>query len=154
MPIREDQSVLIRTLTRRCFLSALAGACSPLLPLGLFAAASPVFMLSGQVANASGKYPVYVALWDADTFLRKPVRQIRIDPPAAPRFQFHVPAGRWALSAFEDRNANGVLDMGFFGPREPSGFWRPFHQWRKPRFDDVAAQIDRDTPDAEISLGK
>ena len=42
--------------------------------------------------------------------------------------------------------------MGVFGPKEPSGFWRPFHGWRKPRFDDVAVQIDQNTTDAEIKL--
>ena len=95
---------------------------------------------------------VYVALWDASGFLDRPVRQIKLAPGADRSFHFDVVPGRWALSAFEDRNANGVLDMGLFGPKEPSGFWRPFHAWRKPRFDDVAAQIDRDVSGADVTL--
>jgi hypothetical protein len=35
--------------------------------------------------------------------------------------------------------------MGLFGPKEPSGFWRAFHGWHKPRFSEVCASIDHDT---------
>ncbi|HUN61922.1 MAG TPA: DUF2141 domain-containing protein [Candidatus Sulfotelmatobacter sp.] len=108
--------------------------------------------LSGKVSGGSGKHAIYVALWDAQSFLKHPVQQVRIEPGAAASFQFQIPEGRWALSAFEDQNDNGVLDMGVFGPKEPSGFWHPFHGWRKPRFDDVAVQVDRDTTDVTIEL--
>jgi uncharacterized protein (DUF2141 family) len=111
-------------------------------------------IISGQIIGASRKHVIFVALWDSGGFLKRPVQQITIEPGADPHFQFRIPAGRWALSAFEDENGNGILDMGVFGPREPSGFWRPFHAWRKPRFDDVAAQIDRDTIDADIQLNR
>ncbi|HEX4308820.1 MAG TPA: DUF2141 domain-containing protein [Acidobacteriaceae bacterium] len=99
-------------------------------------------------------HAVHVVLWDAAGFLNKPVKEIVIEPQASPDYHFEVRAGRWALSAFEDENDNGKLDMGAFGPKEPSGFWRPFHAWRKPRFDDVAAEVDRDVTDADIRLGK
>lgn len=108
--------------------------------------------LSGRVIGASGRHIIYVALWNENGFLKTPVQRIRIDPQQTPAFQFQIPPGRWALSAFEDENANGVLDMGAFGPKEPSGFWRPFHAWRKPRFDDVAAEINQNTSNADIKL--
>jgi uncharacterized protein (DUF2141 family) len=108
--------------------------------------------ISGRVIGVSGRHVIYVALWNRDGFLKSPVQQIRIEPQSPPVFRFQIPPGRWALSAFEDENANGVLDMGVFGPKEPSGFWRPFHAWRKPRFDDVAAEIDQDTANADIKL--
>jgi uncharacterized protein (DUF2141 family) len=108
--------------------------------------------IAGKVAGASDEKTVYVALWDAGGFLDKPVRQIKLPPKSARSFRFEVAPGRWAVSAYEDRNDNGVLDMGLFGPKEPSGFWRAFHAWRKPRFDDVASQIDRDVTDADIEL--
>ncbi len=113
-----------------------------------------VIVLSGKVVGGSGKHAIYVALWNTQDFLKKPVQQIRIEPQVAPDFRFQVPSGWWALSAFEDKNDNGVLDMGMFGPKEPSGFWRPFHAWRKPRFADVATQFDRDKTEVEIKLGK
>jgi uncharacterized protein (DUF2141 family) len=108
--------------------------------------------LSGNVSGGSGKHAIFVALWDRSGFLKHPVQQVRIEPQAEPHFQFQIPVGRWAVSAFEDANDNGVLDMGIFGPKEPAGFWRPFHAWRKPHFDDVAVQIDRNTTDADIRL--
>jgi uncharacterized protein (DUF2141 family) len=116
------------------------------------AAAPDTFKLSGRLRGSSGKNVVYVALWQADSFLKRPGQQVRIEPGTDPGFRFEVPAGRWAVSAFEDRNGNGVLDMGLFGPKEPSGFWRPFTGWHKPRFDEVAALIERDTPNADITL--
>jgi uncharacterized protein (DUF2141 family) len=115
-------------------------------------ASAAVVALSGHVRGASGKHAVYVALWRRDGFLEHPARQIRCAPGTAAAFTFDVPVGQWALSAFEDQNDNGVLDMGHFGPKEPSGFWRPFTAWRRPKFDDVAARVTRDTPDADITL--
>jgi hypothetical protein len=44
--------------------------------------------------------------------------------------------------------------MGTFGPKEPNGFWHPFHAWRKPRFDDVAAWVDHDLTDGDVKLRK
>jgi uncharacterized protein (DUF2141 family) len=111
-------------------------------------------VISGQIAGTSGRHSVYVALWDEQGFLVRPVQQLRIAPGAVAVFRFQAPPGRWAISAYEDENENGILDMGAFGPREPSGFWRPFHGWRKPRFADVAVAVGRDTLDADIRLGK
>jgi len=119
---------------------------------GTVAAAPETFRLSGRILGPSRKSVIYVALWQADNFLKRPVQQVRIESGAEPIFQFEVPAGRCAVSAFEDRNGNGILDMGLFGPKEPSGFWRPFTGWRKPRFDEVASLIERDTTNADITL--
>jgi uncharacterized protein (DUF2141 family) len=119
------------------------------------AAATPAaetFKLSGRVTGSSGKNNLYVALWQADGFLHHPVQQHKVAAGADPVFEFEVPAGRWALSSFEDRNGNGVLDVGMFGPKEPSGFWRPFNGHHKPRFDEVASQIDKDISNIEIML--
>lgn len=113
---------------------------------------APGITLSGMVSGASGKHPVYVALWDAASFLKKPVQQVRIEPGAPALFRFRAAAGDWALSAFEDKNEDGVLDMGAFGPKEPSGFWRAFRAWRKPRFADVSSRFDQDTPGIQILL--
>jgi hypothetical protein len=114
--------------------------------------AAPSFMLSGHIQGASGKWPVYVALWHSAGFLEHPVGSLRLDAHAEMMYRFAVEPGRWAVSAFEDHNDDGVLDLGLLGPKEPSGFWRPFRSWRKPRFDDVAATIENDVLDADIRL--
>jgi len=73
-------------------------------------------------------------------------------PGEPAEYHFEVAPGRWALSAYDDLNDNGKLDMGAFGPKEPNGFWKPFHAWRKPRFDDVAVEVDHDIGNADIRL--
>jgi len=108
--------------------------------------------ISGHILGATGRYPIYIALWQSDNFLKTPVRQIRIEPGAQPVFQFTVSAGRWAVSAYEDKNTNGRLDMGMFGPKEPSGFWRRFTGWHKPRFDEVAVSLTESVGNADIEL--
>jgi uncharacterized protein (DUF2141 family) len=134
---------------RRLGLSALLAA----IVLGARTQAGPAGVsLSGRVRGASGTHAVHVALWRREGFLEHPAREAQFASGVSPNFRFDVPPGSWALSAFEDRNDNGVLDMGLFGPKEPSGFWRPFTAWRRPRFDDVAATVSRDTPDADITL--
>jgi uncharacterized protein (DUF2141 family) len=110
--------------------------------------------VSGTIRGASGNHPVYVALWDASGFLTKPAQQIRIEPHSSTHFQFHVPVGAWAVSAYEDENGNGKLDMGMFGPKEPSGFWRAFHGWHKPHFSEVSSQVSGDISNADIELRK
>jgi hypothetical protein len=118
-------------------------------------APAPVLVnLSGNVSGGSGKHVIFVALWQRDGFLIHAVQQARIEPHAEPHFQFQVPIGRWAVSAFEDVNDNGVLDMGAFGPKEPSKFWHPFHKWRKPRFEDVAVQVDQNVTELDIKLNR
>ena len=108
--------------------------------------------ISGRVLGASGAHAVYVLLWDAPGFLKQPVRRLELPSRSEHAFSFSVAPGRWAVSAFEDRNGNGVLDMGLFGPEEPSGFWRPIRAWRRPRFGDVASQIDQNVSDVIIKL--
>jgi uncharacterized protein (DUF2141 family) len=118
------------------------------------AAQQPSVTLSGKVTGASGNYRIYVALWDASGFLNRPVQQVRIDAHASAQFQFHVAPGSWCISAYEDENANGKLDMGLFGPKEPSGFWRPFRGWHKPRFAEVSSIVSADVAHADIELRK
>ena len=109
------------------------------------------FSISGEIKAASGAHTIAVALWNEREFLQRPVKELRLDGHAT-RYAFVVPQGRWAISAYEDRNENGVLDMGLFGPTEPSGFWRPFRGWHKPHFEEVAILVDHDITDANIVL--
>jgi uncharacterized protein (DUF2141 family) len=109
-------------------------------------------VIAGHVLGASGKSSIRVALWSEAGFLRTLVEQVRIGPGQPPDFQFTVRPGRWAISAFEDRNENGVLEMGAFGPKAPSGFWRSFHAWRRPRFADVAVQVNTSIGGVDVTL--
>jgi uncharacterized protein (DUF2141 family) len=138
---------------RTLLCSIIAAAALPLgAPITSADAGPTSVALSGQVHGASGKHAVHVALWRREGFLEHPAREAQFPPGVAPAFHFEVPPGSWAVSAFEDRNDNGVLDMGLFGPKEPSGFWRPFNGWHRPKFDEVAALVTSDTPNAHITL--
>lgn len=112
----------------------------------------PQITIAGRIIGSPRSHTVHVALWNADGFLKTPVREVRMVAGADLRFQFRAPPGRWAISAYEDRNENGVLDLGLFGPKEPSGFWRAFDKWHKPRFDEVASTVEHDVADADLLL--
>jgi uncharacterized protein (DUF2141 family) len=113
---------------------------------------STTVRISGDVSGGSGAHTIRVALWNANGFLQTPVQAVRLDAARVAHYVFVVPRGRWAVSAYEDRNENGVLDMGLFGPKEPNGFWRPFRGRHKPHFDEVATAVDHDIADANIAL--
>jgi uncharacterized protein (DUF2141 family) len=117
-------------------------------------ASQQIVTISGKIGGGSGNHAIYIALWDASGFLAKPVQAVRIEPHATAQFRFRVPSGSWAISAYEDVNDNGKLDMGLFGPKEPSGFWRAFHGWHKPRFTEVSAPVSSDVSNADIELHK
>jgi uncharacterized protein (DUF2141 family) len=112
----------------------------------------PGVTIAGRIPGSPRAHTVRVALWDANGFLKTPARETRIAAGAELRFQFTARPGRWAISAYEDRNENGVLDMGPFGPKEPTGFWRAFAGWHKPRFDEVASTVEHDVFNADVLL--
>jgi uncharacterized protein (DUF2141 family) len=116
------------------------------------ASQTAMITIAGTVTGGSGHHSVYVALWSEQHFLETPAQTIHLLPGADARYRFVAPIGRWGVSAFEDSNENGRLDMGLFGPKEPSGFWRAFRGHRKPRFDDIATLVDHDVVDANITL--
>ncbi len=118
------------------------------------AASQATVKLSGKIVGASGKHTVRVALWNASGFLTKPVQEVQFRGQASMAFQFNVAPGGWAISAYEDENENGKLDFGIFAPKEPSGFWRPFHGWHKPRFAEVSSTVSSDVSNADIELRK
>jgi uncharacterized protein (DUF2141 family) len=111
------------------------------------------FVVSGSIRGASGAHTIHVAVWNAEGFLTTPVQETAFVAARDVMYAFRVPAGRWAISAFEDLNENGVLDRGVFGPKEPTGFVVPFRSHRRPRFVDVAMEIDHDIGGADIVLG-
>jgi uncharacterized protein (DUF2141 family) len=53
-----------------------------------------------------------------------------------------LPHGEYAFVVFQDLNANGKLDVNFFGyPKEPFAFSRPFHPtFRAPKFREISFQ--------------
>jgi hypothetical protein len=122
-----------------------------LISLSLVVRADDTLSFSGRVIGGSGKHTMHVILWNAEGFLDKPVQELKL-PAGASEFKLSARRGRWAVSAYEDQNENGALDLGAFGPKEPNGFSRPFKAWRKPRFDDVSFVADRDLVGLDVVL--
>jgi uncharacterized protein (DUF2141 family) len=103
--------------------------------------------VSGLVRGCSGEYQVVVRLHDAKSFGdSREIGRIAFEPLAVRgggvMFAFQVPAGEYAISAFEDRNGNGRPDRGWFGLGEPIGYHRPVLAGWKPFFHDVKFSVD------------
>ncbi len=97
------------------------------------------------------KGPVRVGLWrTADGFLKgRSYRRAAADPVAdSVRVEFDSLApGRYAVSAYQDKNANGKLDQGFMGkPKEPYGFSNDARgRLGPPSFEDAAVEVAADS---------
>lgn len=65
----------------------------------------------------------------------------------------HVPAGTYAIRAFQDVNDNGKMDIGTFGPKEPWGNYRAKRpRFRGPKFEEMAFEVKDNITDISIEL--
>lgn len=119
---------------------------------GALAQTQSEFTIKGSVSGSTGKHTVYVLLWNEAGFLQRPAQVVKIKPGAPTSYSFHLAKGRWVVSAFEDRNENGILDLGLFGPKEPTGFWPVFRGKHKPRFEEIAAPVEQDLDAGAIAI--
>ena len=102
-----------------------------------------------RVENPPPTGVVVVLLFDeADAFadLRQPLRTLALSDGASLEARFEgLAAGRYAVMAFHDRNADGALDQNFMGiPREPLGFSRRYWGKGSPVFAEAAVEVAAD----------
>jgi uncharacterized protein (DUF2141 family) len=59
----------------------------------------------------------------------------------------NIPAGKYAIAAFQDSNVNGELNKNMFGvPKEPYGFSNnKYGRFGPPNFEDVSFDVKEDT---------
>lgn len=131
------------------FLLSLAGALSGAVP-----AAELTVELSG---HAVGKGRVRVALYrDGDAFPTTPWRGLdaAAEGEGVVLVFKDLPPGAYALSAYQDDNANGKLDRGRFGiPRERYGFSRDARGDKgPPEFRDAHVEVGEVGARAAIRL--
>jgi outer membrane protein len=138
-----------------CLLFVLAGA------LGLLPASAAELTIG--VVNPPATGAVVVLLFNsADTFvdLRDPVKTVTLPSGGNSARIPDLPAGDYALVAFEDQNGNGRLDRNFVGiPREPLGFSNGYRAKGPPAFSRAAFRLEEgetETCDVELNaiLGK
>lgn len=113
--------------------------------------------VSGMVRGCAGEFPVIVRLHDGKSFGDdKEIGRIAFEPLAVRGggvlFSFQVPPGEYAISAFEDRNANGRLDRGWFGLAEPTGYHRPVLPGWRPFFHDVKFSVEAAVSGIDVRL--
>ena len=64
-----------------------------------------------------------------------------------------LPAGRYAVAVYVDKNANGKLDRGMFGiPSEPYGFSNGGGSFGPPSYDDAAFDFSDSGATIQIKL--
>lgn len=136
----------------RHLLSALI--CSSLLLGALPATAATVEVRVSGVAGGKGK--VSVAVCDRERFLKQCAYHASVPAQAGETVVSlkDIPAGTWAVLAYQDENGNGQLDRNFIGiPKENYGFSRDAAgKFGPPGFDDAAIEVREGTVTAPIRL--
>jgi uncharacterized protein (DUF2141 family) len=139
-------------VTLKALLRALS--CAALLALANGAAAAVVEVHVGGVAAGKGK--VNVAVCDKETFLKHCVRNGSVPAREGDNVVriADVPAGRWAVVAYQDENSNDELDRNFVGiPQENYGFSRDARsKFGPPGFDDAAIEVGGEVTMAKVTL--
>lgn len=117
------------------------------------------FTISGE-CRVKGQGSLHIFLLTRDQFKAEAdsaalhlVLEIELQSPAT-SFRFAaVSPGEYGIRCYLDKNGNGKLDMGTFGPKEPWGMSknkRPF--MRSPRFDEICFSVADDVAGLVIQV--
>lgn len=119
------------------------------------ATAADLIVAVGQLKENAGQ--LRVAVFNEPTAFPKTMlaaQKAAVTGPAM-TLTFHgLPAGRYAVSAFQDLNGNEKLDTNAFGmPREPYGFSREARgRFGPPSFEEASFSHGGDTQTIQIRL--
>jgi len=126
---------------------------------GLAATAVPAHAATVEVhvtGTAGGKGNVSVAVCDRERFLKQCAYSASVPARDGETLVTikEVPAGTWAVLAYQDDNANGQLDRNLIGiPSENYGFSRDARgRFGPPSFDDAAIAVKDETTSATVRL--
>ncbi|QOL51609.1 DUF2141 domain-containing protein [Massilia litorea] len=109
-----------------------------------------------RVSGVTAKGNVKVAVCDRERFLKQCAWSA--SAPAQPGETTvvvkGVPAGTWAVLAYQDENGNNELDRNFVGmPKEPYGFSRDARgKFGPPSFEDAAIEVGETQATATVRL--
>jgi len=142
-----------RSISKRSVLALLC-----VILTGVATAYAAEYEISGTVETIE-LGPIYLSIYDAAGFDdEEPILSLVIDAEDAAdgtaEFSFTgLDAGVYAIRVFQDLNGNEFVDIGRFGPAEPTGFYAtpPILQ-RPPHFDEVAFELNGDIGDIVIEL--
>jgi len=106
--------------------------------------------------TAGGRGNVSVAVCDRERFLKQCAYSASVPARDSETLVTirEVPAGTWAVLAYQDENANGQLDRNLIGiPSENYGFSRDARgRFGPPSFDDAAIAVKDETTSATVRL--
>lgn len=109
-----------------------------------------------RVAGSTAKGKISVAVCDKARFLKQCAHNASVPAQAGETLVSlkDVPAGTWAVVAYQDENGNGELDTNILGiPKEPYGFSRDARgRFGPPGFDDAAIEIGAAPTTATVRL--
>jgi uncharacterized protein (DUF2141 family) len=121
--------------------------------LSAFQAVNPPSSLQIEILNVEqGKGKIVVELYkDKSDWLKTPFRQLTLPSDESTKTaSFDIPAGKYAVSIYQDTNENGRLDRNMLGiPKEPVGFGNNYRPLGKPSFESaVVEQTPTSKPEA------
>jgi uncharacterized protein (DUF2141 family) len=112
--------------------------------------------LEVRVAGVSAKGNVHVAVCDRERFLKQCAWSASAPAQAGETTVAvkGVPAGTWAVLAWQDENGNNELDRNLVGiPKEPYGFSRDARgKFGPPTFEDAAIEVGAGAATANVRL--
>jgi uncharacterized protein (DUF2141 family) len=112
--------------------------------------------LEVRVSGVSAKGKVNVAVCDRERFLKQCAWSASAPAQAGGTTVVvkGVPAGTWAVLAWQDENGNNELDRNLIGiPKEPYGFSRDARgKFGPPSFEDAAIEVGAGSATANLRL--
>lgn len=115
-------------------------------------------MLNVRISNIKKNYgKVVVEIYNSKTkWLETPYRKIVLSTNQEVQIaSFQVPYGKYAVTVYQDINANGEADMNFIGiPKEPVGFGNNYKPFGEPKFESTLIDFKLKSPTSEIKLYK
>jgi len=109
-----------------------------------------------RVSGVKAKGKVNVAVCDRERFLKQCVYSASAPAQAGETIVTlkDIPAGTWAVLAYQDENENNELDRNFIGiPKENYGFSRnPVSRFGPPGFEDAAIALREGANPVAITL--
>ena len=112
--------------------------------------------LEVRVSGVSAQGKVNVAVCDRERFLKQCAYNASAPAQAGETTVVvkGVPAGTWAVIAWQDENGNNELDRNLIGiPKEPYGFSRDARgKFGPPSFEDAAIEVGAGSATANLRL--
>lgn len=108
-----------------------------------------------NIRKNSGKIVVEIYNSKA-SWLKTPFRKLELIPNQdSQTASFQIPYGKYAITVYQDINANGETDMNFIGiPKEPVGFGNNYKPFGEPKFESALIEFSANSKPQEIKLFK